>query len=333
VVRPPAATLGLPDDEDKRVGRGVPMASAPVRVGSTSPATAARRSHSFFNDRVIASPLAWSPDSRYLAVLLQTDERPLISTALAVIDPTTMTARTVATGVIRGASFAPSGPDRLVYGDEARSQQIEDAVNLCTVNPDGSDRRQLSADGDSLRPLWTARGIVYDRETRRGVGPAPAYQLWLLHGGHSTQLTHLTPPALVAALVPLAASANGNRLITEYEGPGVAVPLAVQLSPRRVRVLATGGTEIQGAGISADAGPCWSTAMRSPPTRVSSRQSRSVADGRRGSPAATRPPGTADPAQGQRSGHSLPLRSSRGMGFLPFRVLFSGAMAVGTSGR
>jgi len=155
---------------------------------------------------VIATPLAWSPDSRYLAVLLQTDGRHLIGTGLAVIDTTTMTAGTVATGVIRGASFAPSGPDRLVYG-QARSQQIEDAVNLYTVNPDGSDRRQLTSDGDSLRPLWTPRGIVYDRETRRRVG-ASAYQLWLLHGGHSTQLTHLTPPALVAALVPLAASAN-----------------------------------------------------------------------------------------------------------------------------
>jgi len=177
-----------------------------VGLALTLYATAARRSHSFFNDRVIATPLAWSPDSRYLAVLLQTDGRHLIGTGLAVIDTTTMTAGTVATGVIRGASFAPSGPDRLVYG-QARSQQIEDAVNLYTVNPDGSDRRQLTSDGDSLRPLWTPRGIVYDRETRRRVG-ASAYQLWLLHGGHSTQLTHLTPPALVAALVPLAASAN-----------------------------------------------------------------------------------------------------------------------------
>jgi hypothetical protein len=44
--------------------------------------------------------------------------------------------------VIRGASFAPSGPDRLVYGYEARSEQVEDpVVNLYTVKPDGSDPR------------------------------------------------------------------------------------------------------------------------------------------------------------------------------------------------
>lgn len=79
--------------------------------------TAGGRLHSFFNDRVLAIPLPWSPDSRYLAVLL--DAAVLLDTAapritsarLAVIDTATMTARTVATGVIRGASFAPSGPD------------------------------------------------------------------------------------------------------------------------------------------------------------------------------------------------------------------------------
>ena len=213
--------------------------------------TDGRRSHSFFNDRVIATPLAWSPDSRYLAVLLRTDGRLLTAIGLAVIDTTTMTARTVATGVIRGASFAPSGPDRLVYG-HARSQQVDDTVNLYTINPDGSDPTQLTTDGNSLLPLWTTRGIVYDRETLRGVGTAPVCQLWLLHGGHGTQLTHMTRRALVAGLVPLAVSANGNRLIAEYEEPGGIIPLAVQLSPRRVRALATGGTKLQAAGISRD---------------------------------------------------------------------------------
>ena len=62
----------------------------------------------------------------------------------------------------------------------------------------------------------------------------------------------MTPRALVSGLVPLAASADGNRLIAEYEGPGVIIPLAVQLSPRRVRALATGGTKLQAAGISPD---------------------------------------------------------------------------------
>jgi hypothetical protein len=95
-------------------------------LGSSGPALtvyemAGGRSHAFFSDRVIALPQAWSPDSRYLAVLLETTGR-ITSTGLAVIDTRTMTARTVATGVIEGASFAPSGPDRLVYGYEPPSR-------------------------------------------------------------------------------------------------------------------------------------------------------------------------------------------------------------------
>ena len=150
--------------------------------GSRGPAltlyeTAGRGSRSFFNDRVIAIPLARSPDSRYLAVVLGTDGSPVAGAGLAVIDTATMTARTLATGVIRGAScilgssFAPSGPDRVVYGGQVRSRQVKNPVmNLYTLNPDGSDRTQLTTDGNSFQPLWTAKGIVYDRETRRGAG-------------------------------------------------------------------------------------------------------------------------------------------------------------------
>jgi hypothetical protein len=224
-------------------------------LGSVGPAltvyeTAGRRSHSFFNDSVIAVPLAWSPDSRYLAVQLRTDARRITSTGLAVIDTRTMTARTIATGAVIGASFAPSGPDRLVYGYEARSDPVNDRmVNLYTVNPDGSDRTQVTTDGNSLQPLWTAKGIVYDREARHSVGALPTYELWLLLGGNSTQLTSR---ASVAEIVPVAASANGNRLIADYDGTGVSSALAVQLSPRSVRLLAAGGTTVWGAGISRD---------------------------------------------------------------------------------
>ncbi|MGO9753409.1 MAG: hypothetical protein ACLP8S_18440 [Solirubrobacteraceae bacterium] len=177
---------------------------------------------------------------------------PLIASAgLAVIDTKTMTARMIATGVIRGASFAPSGPDRLVYGYETGSEQVKDPVmNLYTVNADGSDRTQLTTDGDSFQPLWTAKGIVYDRGARCGAARSSTCQLWLLHGGHSTQLTR---PASVVEIVPRAASANGNRLIVDYVGPGVgeSSSVAVQLSPRWARTLGTDGTTV-GAGISRD---------------------------------------------------------------------------------
>ena len=62
------------------------------------------------------SALAWSPDSRYLAVALTGDDAPSVSGyGLAIIDTESGTERTVATGPIYGASFAPGASDTLAY--------------------------------------------------------------------------------------------------------------------------------------------------------------------------------------------------------------------------
>jgi dipeptidyl aminopeptidase/acylaminoacyl peptidase len=212
-------------------------------------ATASGRSYSFSSDRVIATALAWSPDSRYLAVLLEPDAARSTSVSLAVINTATMTAKAIAAGGIRGASFAPSGPDRLVYG-QASALQSTATVNLDAVNPDGSDREQLTKDGNSLNALWTARGIVYFREMRSVDAVPGSFQLWLLHRGHHTQLTNVAFPAGYVA--SLAATADGNRLIVEFETPRVSAAYAVQLSPRRVRELGFARTKLLVDGISRD---------------------------------------------------------------------------------
>jgi hypothetical protein len=206
--------------------------------GLTLYATATGRLHSFFSDSGLAYPLAWSPDSRYLAVFLSGTARS--ATGLVVIDTATMTTTSIATGVIRGASFAPSGPDRLVYGYASTLPNTAD-VNLYAVNPDGSAREQLTADGDSLYPLWTVKGVVYFRETRSADAVPASMQLGLLHPAGSTQLTNMRFPAGYVRL--LTASADGNRLIVQLVlkrrvGAGAREILAidtVQLSPRRVR--------------------------------------------------------------------------------------------------
>ena len=80
-----------------------------------------------------------------------------------------------------------------------------------------------------------------------GASRSSVCELWLLHGGHSRQLI---PRAFTMLIVPRATSANGNRLIVDYAGPAVR-SVAVQLSPRSVRALATIDTTV-GAGISRD---------------------------------------------------------------------------------
>jgi len=82
--------------------------------GLTLSSIARGRSHSFFSDNATTIPLAWSPDSRYLAALLEPGSSRSTSVSLVVIDTATMTAKVIAAGGIRGASFAPSGTDRLV---------------------------------------------------------------------------------------------------------------------------------------------------------------------------------------------------------------------------
>ena len=72
----------------------------------------------FFNPaRFAAHTFAWSPDSRYLAVALQpaSGSRPG-APCLVLIDTRTGRVRTIASGSVQGVSFAPTGPDRVVYG-------------------------------------------------------------------------------------------------------------------------------------------------------------------------------------------------------------------------
>lgn len=193
------------------------------------------------------TPFAWSPDSRYLAVqVASTALNGVTGAGLAVIDTTAGTYKLIAKGIIDGASFAVDGTDRIVYG-AAPTLSDSAPANLFTINPDGSARTQISSDGRSLDPIWGAGGIAFDRERLRGPDAAPAYQVWLLSGTRTRQLTNMSIPVLVDGLVPIAFSASGNRMIAEYEGEDTNFAWTIQLSPLRVRQVPG---LVQGGGIS-----------------------------------------------------------------------------------
>ncbi len=192
------------------------------------------------------TPFAWSPDSRYLAVQVgSTALNGVTGAGLAVIDTAADTYKLIAQGIISGASFAVDGTDRIVYG--AAPALSENPANLYTVDPDGSASTQITSDGRSLDPLWGAAGIAFDRERFRGPDAAPAYQVWLLSGARAKQLTNMSIPALVDGLVPVAFSANGDRMIAEYEGEDTNFAWTIQLRPLRVRQVPG---FLQGGGIS-----------------------------------------------------------------------------------
>jgi hypothetical protein len=204
----------------------------------------------------IATPLAWSPDSTYLAVYVQSTQTvgAVAASSLDVIDTQTGTVTTIAKGALYGVSFAHDGSDRLVFG-LSHSQSFAGGANLYTSEPDGAGLRRLTGDGRSLNPVWGPRYIAYDRERSRHL--SPEYQIWLAtpSGGPPVRrVTHIPVNSLAQGLVPLAFSADGNRLLAEFEGQDQSDAYAVNVLTGRARAVTVHGRAVLGAGISAGGG-------------------------------------------------------------------------------
>lgn len=210
----------------------------------------------FFNLRTAtARALAFSPDSRYLAVALSSANPGSARTSgLAVIDTRAMSARMIAHGAIYGASFASDGSDRIAYAS-ARTLALRARIDIHVVGPNGTGRRSITRDGHCLNPVWGRRTIAFDRERLRAKH-SPSFEVWLMHpdGSHQVRLTHRRVPALMNGLVPLAFSASGTRLLAEYEGVDTSQAWTITISSRRLRELRVRGRAVAGAAISRDGG-------------------------------------------------------------------------------
>jgi hypothetical protein len=200
-----------------------------------------------------ATALAWSPDSRYLAVYRQSNETVDIAagSGLDVIDTQTGTVASIAEGAIYGASFARDGSDRLVFA-LSHSLSPSARTNLYESEADGAGLHPVTSNGRSLNPVWGPRYIAYDRERTRHL--SPEYQIWLASpsGASVRRLTHVAVGSLVQGLVPLAFSADGSRLLAEFEGEDTSGAYAVSVASGRARGVTVHGQMVQGAGISSD---------------------------------------------------------------------------------
>jgi Tol biopolymer transport system component len=196
--------------------------------------------------------LAWSPDSDL--ILVEIGASPA---QLRVVDAATGQGRTIATGLIAGASFAPDGSDRVVY---ARAAVNSTRVNIYTTSSTGANTRQLTHDGRSEFPLWGQTGIVYSHETPRPKNPYPALQLWSISqtGKAARRLTDTPVAPNVEGLTPIAFSADGKHLLANFIGPqgsNHAEAYAVDLSgakPSAPRDITGQGNGDVGDAISAD---------------------------------------------------------------------------------
>jgi hypothetical protein len=200
-----------------------------------------------------STPLAWSPDSRYLAVYRQSNGLTNIAagSGLDVIDTQTGSVTSIAEGAIYGASFARDGSDRLVYA-LAHSLSPSAATNLYVSEADGAGTHRITSDGRSLFPVWGPTYIAYDRERMRHL--SPEYQIWLATsaGVRVRKLTHVAVGSLLQGLVPLAFSDSGSRLLAEFEGEDTSNAYAVTVASGRARAVTVHGRTVQAAGISSD---------------------------------------------------------------------------------
>jgi hypothetical protein len=204
-------------------------------------------------ETAVAAPVAWSPDSRYLAVSLQSNGTNDIAddSGLDVVDTQTGVVTTIAHGEVYGASFARDGSDKLVFG-LSHSESFTSNVNLYTSEADGAGLRRISNDGHSLFPVWGPTYIAYDRERMRHL--SPEYQIWLATpaGARVRKVTHIGVGSLEQGLVPLAFSASGSRLLAELEGEDTSNAYAVSVGSGRARAVTVHGQTVQAAGISSD---------------------------------------------------------------------------------
>lgn len=207
--------------------------------------------HHYFDDiDATAVAAAFSPDSRYLAVVLTgTDPASAASSGLAVIDTTTFSYRIIVHAQIYGTSFAPDGSDRIAYAS-APSPALPAPVDVHVIGANGSREERITHDGRSLNPVWGRPGIAFDHERLRA-DAEPAYQIWLItsHGRARRPLTALPIPALRDGLVPIDFSDSGRLLLAEYEGQDTGEGWLLTLASRRATPLGAG---VSGAALSRD---------------------------------------------------------------------------------
>jgi len=198
-------------------------------------------------------PLAFSPDSRYLAVSIATfnSEGFAVPTGLGVLETGSGALTTIAKGDARGASFDPNGSDQLVFGD-APSQNENARTNLFTWTPGGAVR-QITSDGRSLDPVWGPHYIAYAHERiRREWGPV--MQIWLrTPSSRGRQFSHLPANELQGGVDPVAFSQSGSRLLGNFGGEDLDEAWVFDLPTGRARqVRVHRDTLVDPSGISAD---------------------------------------------------------------------------------
>jgi len=203
--------------------------------------------------------LAWSPDSKTIAALRGPE---LGRRNLVVIDVASGKQSVIATGFFSGFSFSPDGTE-IAYAIAKkekfppRSDVFRFPVPIPgVVNVRAPEAVRLTNDHRSSQPLWGPEKIVFVKTMPPGTRPyGGKNELFLMspQGKAVKRLTHTKVPQLLQGLYPTDWSADGNRLLTEFEGQDTSYAVVVNPKTGAQRPVAgTGESGFVGTDLSAD---------------------------------------------------------------------------------
>ena len=172
--------------------------------------------------------LAFSPDSEFI---LATRGGELGKRNLVLITVATGEVKVLDRGFFNGYSFDPEGKE-IVYG-KANSEKYPPVTDVYKVSAAGSKATPLTTDHNSMDPLWGPNGeIVFVKlldADKRKYGPKNELFLMNENGKGVKRLTHTKVGQLLQGLVPTAWSANGNRLLAQFQGQDTSYAVGVNV--------------------------------------------------------------------------------------------------------
>ncbi|HYQ78462.1 MAG TPA: hypothetical protein VEP91_05045 [Solirubrobacterales bacterium] len=205
-----------------------------------------------------ASYVTWSPDSKTIAALRGPE---LGKRKLVLIDVATGRQSVVATGFFSGFSFSPDGREiAFAVAQKEKFPPRSDVFHFPVPVPGGISLllppMPLTKDHNSSQPLWGPQKIVFVKAVggkQRRYGGKNELFLMNPDGKGVKRLTHTKVDPLLQGLFPTEWSADGSRLLTEFQGQDVSYAVTVNPKTGAQRPVAgTGETGFVGTDLSSD---------------------------------------------------------------------------------
>jgi Tol biopolymer transport system component len=208
-----------------------------------------------------APSLAWAPDSETIAALRGPE---LGKRKLVLIDVASGRQSVIASGYFSGFSFSPDSSE-IAYA-VAQSEEYPPRSDVFrfpvpipgVVNVQAPEPVQLTTDHRSSNPLWGPEKIVFVKTVeakKRRYGPKNELFLMNPEGRQVKRLTNTKVPPLLQGLFPTDWSADGTRLLAEFEGQDTSYAVLVNPATGGQRPVAgTGENAFVGVALASDGG-------------------------------------------------------------------------------